>query len=187
MQGAALLFAAIVAIGSLTFFHPALARYPLPFLCLAPLVWGALRFGPRTLATAVALLAIVATAATVTGRGPFVMSTANESLLVLQAFLMTMAMTVLPMAALTVERRALFESERAARADADAASSAKDEFLAVLSHELRNPLAAISTAAAVLRHGPAHARAKSHGWSRASGVNRNTSRGSSTTCSTSAA
>jgi CheY-like chemotaxis protein len=47
----------------------------------------------------------------------------------------------------------LFESERAARADADAASSAKDQFLAVLSHELRNPLAAISTAAAVLDAG----------------------------------
>ena len=153
VQGAALLFTAIVGIGSLTFFHPALARYPLPFLCLAPLVWGALRFGPRTLATAVALLALVATAATVTGRGALVMPTANESLLVLQAFLMAMAMTVLPMAALTVERRALFESERAARADADAASSAKDQFLAVLSHELRNPLAAISTAAAVLDAG----------------------------------
>ena len=54
LRAAALLFVAIGAIGALTFFHPALARYPLPFLCLAPLVWGALRFGPRTLATAVA-------------------------------------------------------------------------------------------------------------------------------------
>ena len=81
------------------------------------------------------------------------MLTANESLLVLQAFLILISMTALPMAALTVERRAALERERAARAEADAASRAKDEFLAILSHELRNPLAAISTAAAVLDTG----------------------------------
>ncbi len=146
----ALVFAAVGAVGALVFFHPKLSEYPLPFLCLAPLVWGALRFGPRELATAVALLAVVATASTATGGGPFDMATPNESLLVLQAFLVLTSMTALPMAALTVERRALLQRERAARAEADSASHAKDEFLAILSHELRNPLAAVSTAAAVL-------------------------------------
>ena len=81
------------------------------------------------------------------------MLTTNESLLVLQAFLILISMTVLPMAALTVDRRAALARERAARADADAALSARDEFLAILSHELRNPLAAISSAAAVLATG----------------------------------
>jgi signal transduction histidine kinase len=151
---AVLLLAAIGFVGGMTFFHPALARYPLAFLSLAPLVWAALRFGPREIATAVVVLAAVATAATAAGRGPFAVGTPNESLLVLQAFLVLMAMTALPMGALTVERRALLERERAARAHADAASRAKDEFLAILSHELRNPLAAISTAAAVLDSGP---------------------------------
>jgi signal transduction histidine kinase/ActR/RegA family two-component response regulator len=152
-QEAVLFFVIVGAVGVLAFFHATLARYPLAFLCLAPLVWGALRFGPREIATAVALLAVIATAATANGRGPFSMQTPNESLLVLQAFLALTALTALPMSALTVERRALLDRERAARADADAALRTKDEFIAVLSHELRNPLASISTAAAVMDTG----------------------------------
>ena len=46
------------------------------------------------------------------------------------------------------ERRQLAETKEA---QAQAASRAKDEFLAMLSHELRNPLAALTAAAHVLR------------------------------------
>ncbi len=147
---AALLLGSLVLVGSMTFFHPRLGTYPLSFLCLAPLVWGAFRFGPREMATAVVLLALIATWATATGNGPFVMQTSNESLLVLQGFMTFMAMTTLSMAALTSERAALLARERKARAEAEAAARAKDEFLAILSHELRNPLSAISAAGAVL-------------------------------------
>jgi signal transduction histidine kinase len=51
------------------------------------------------------------------------------------------------------EREQSLAAERDARAVAEAASRAKDEFLAMLGHELRNPLAAISNSATILRLG----------------------------------
>jgi len=48
------------------------------------------------------------------------------------------------------ERASLIELERAARLQAEAANQAKDEFLAMLGHELRNPLSAIASAVEVL-------------------------------------
>ena len=50
------------------------------------------------------------------------------------------------------EREALLEREQEARATAEAASRAKDEFLALLGHELRNPLGAIMNATRLLEH-----------------------------------
>jgi PAS domain S-box-containing protein len=48
------------------------------------------------------------------------------------------------------ERESLLASERSARTEAERMSAMKDEFLAMLAHELRNPLAPISSAARYL-------------------------------------
>jgi signal transduction histidine kinase/CheY-like chemotaxis protein len=129
-----------------------LARYPLAFMCMPPLVWAAFRFRQRAVATTVAVMSVIATWATATGNGPFVMTTANESLLVLQAFTALIAMTTLVMSALVQERVALSLREHAALAEAEGALRASDVFLAMLSHELRNPLSAIAAASAVFDH-----------------------------------
>jgi signal transduction histidine kinase len=50
------------------------------------------------------------------------------------------------------ERARLFASEQEARLLAEHQNRAKDEFLAMLSHELRNPLAAISNSIALMEH-----------------------------------
>jgi len=54
-------------------------------------------------------------------------------------------------AALEGERERLLDSERSAHRLAEAQSQAKDNFIAMLSHELRNPLAAINAAVQVVR------------------------------------
>jgi signal transduction histidine kinase len=54
------------------------------------------------------------------------------------------------LAAAHAERESLFQSEHAARIAAENASKAKDEFLAMLGHELRNPLSAISNASVLI-------------------------------------
>jgi signal transduction histidine kinase/ActR/RegA family two-component response regulator len=51
----------------------------------------------------------------------------------------------------SLEQARLLAEEQAARADAELASRSKDEFLAMLGHELRNPLAPLSNALQVLK------------------------------------
>jgi signal transduction histidine kinase len=124
-------------------------RHPLAILCLPPLVWAAFRFGRRAAATAILLLSGIALYGTVQGFGPFAVAPA-DSLLMLQTFLATMAVMTLSMAALVwddVRERKRVEGERErARVEAEAASRTKDEFFAMLGHELRNPLSVITTA-----------------------------------------
>jgi signal transduction histidine kinase/CheY-like chemotaxis protein len=63
-----------------------------------------------------------------------------------QAALVTLA----DHAAVAVEKAGLLAAEHAARAEAESASRGKDELLAMLGHELRNPLSAIATAVHLL-------------------------------------
>ena len=56
------------------------------------------------------------------------------------------------------ERNEALRLERTARAHAEQQNAAKDEFLAMLGHELRNPLSAIASAVAVLERGTPEAR-----------------------------
>src|SRR5262249_29969289 len=67
------------------------------------LVYAAFRFGQREAATCVAALALLAIAGTLEGHGPFWRDSQNESLLLLQAFLMTLTIVTIPLAAIVRE------------------------------------------------------------------------------------
>ena len=63
----------------------------------------------------------------------------------------TVTRDIRPQKALERERAAMLEREQSLRVAAEAAGQARDEFLAMLGHELRNPLAPISTATQLMR------------------------------------
>lgn len=93
---------------------------PYPFMCIPPLVWIAFRFGTRLTATAVVALAGLALAGAVQGLGPFQELAPQHSLLVTQAFLGVIGLTVMTLAAAVHEHahieRLLRQSEEKHRA-----------------------------------------------------------------------
>jgi diguanylate cyclase (GGDEF)-like protein len=104
---AAVLAVCLLLVSHLVFAGNILApkHYPLEYLCLPFLVWAAYRFSPREAATAILLLATVASVGTVKGSGPFTRPTPNESLLLLQSFLGIVTVMTLAFAAALAERR----------------------------------------------------------------------------------
>ena len=90
-------------------------HFPLAFLPCPFLVWGALRFGQRGAATGTLIVAIMAIAELLQGRGPFIANTEKESLLLIGSYLSLLGATNLLLAAGASERlavaRAIKQSE----------------------------------------------------------------------------
>jgi PAS domain S-box-containing protein len=89
-------------------------------LPLAFLLWAAVRFGPPGLSLSFFAFALIATAHSAAGRGPFMTSPTGENVLWIQAFLIAFYVPFLVLAAVVRERRdkekALQESEARYRA-----------------------------------------------------------------------
>src|SRR5262249_51244687 len=85
---AAVFAASLMAATWLTFrsSSPDRIPYPLTFLILPFIIWAALRFSQREVATASAAVCTVAVWYTVAQRGPFASFSLNENLLLLLAF-----------------------------------------------------------------------------------------------------
>ncbi len=103
-----LLFFGLIATTWIVFgygFHNVVKNYPFEYLCFPFLVWAAFRFGRRKAATAICVLALVATWGTVNGYGPFVRISQNASLLLLQSFMAIVAVTTMVLAAETTAHK----------------------------------------------------------------------------------
>lgn len=103
-----LLFLGLVLTAWIVFggrFHSSLKNYPLEYLCLPFLIWAAYRFGRRKAATAICVLAAIATWGTLQGFGPFSRESQNTSLLLLQTFIGIMSILSLVFAAEVTEHR----------------------------------------------------------------------------------
>jgi signal transduction histidine kinase len=86
-------------------FHQALLYVIFPFM-----IWSALRFGQRGATTAILLVSGIAIWGTASGMGPFSLESKNDSLVLLQTFMGVVTLTMLILAAATVERRKATEA-----------------------------------------------------------------------------
>jgi signal transduction histidine kinase len=147
--------------------HGSAVPYPVHYLIFPAVIWAALRLGQHATATLVFGSLAVTIVATIAGRGPFVTPNIGASLLQVALFMAVVAVTGLFLGAATAERnraerrrsedyaRLRSSEERLARQAEElaAADRRKDEFLAVLGHELRNPLAPLQNGLELLALG----------------------------------
>jgi diguanylate cyclase (GGDEF)-like protein/PAS domain S-box-containing protein len=84
-------------------------HYPLEYLSIPFLIWAAFRYGGRETASAIFLLSGISIWGTLHGFGPFVSRSPNNSLLMLQLFIVIFALMGLVLAAAVAERKRVAE------------------------------------------------------------------------------
>ena len=138
------------------------SRDPLGFLAILPMLWAALRRGPRDTATVALVIAGITIWGTLTGGGPFTTADLNVSFLLVLMFLISITVPSLLLSADVDVRKKAEENLRHAQIDLERkvaertqelelANAAKSRFLAMASHDLRQPLHALGLFVAQLR------------------------------------
>lgn len=122
-----------------------IARYPLEYLVIPLLLLAAFRHGLGGAALSVLVMSTFAIRGTLRNFGPFAFYGPNTSLLLLQAFMGTMAVVTMVVAAVVRnQKRAEQELRESQRVLLDQATQL-EQFAFVASHDLREPLRKITT------------------------------------------
>jgi signal transduction histidine kinase/CheY-like chemotaxis protein len=134
-----------------------IAGIPLVYFLLIPLFWIALRLRPRFVTLAILITSIFGIASIIY-LGPSNPALFTADVFQTEEFLIILAMTFFIIVSLEEDRRmnsnllrAQVASLENANARISSESSAKNDFIAVLAHELRNPLAPVVSAIDVMR------------------------------------
>lgn len=119
------------------------------FILPAALIWFGLRFHPRWLTLAVFVTSIQGLAGSLLTHTPE--ESLSEQLLAVQIYIGLVAAIFYVFVAVVDERRSAFNKLEEAYGKAAASDKLKNEFIAILAHELRNPLAPVITSLELLK------------------------------------
>ncbi|MGE3149838.1 MAG: MASE1 domain-containing protein, partial [Pseudorhodoplanes sp.] len=135
----AIVLLATCAVGLLAF-SPLIAQTPgrtaLGFLAVAPLLWAALRQGPRDTATVSLLLAAFAIWGALANGGPFARANLNDSFLILLSFILSASVPSLALAADMAVRRRSEDDLRTSQGELDRRMRSRTEELTTTNRAL---------------------------------------------------
>jgi signal transduction histidine kinase/CheY-like chemotaxis protein len=130
------------------------AHLPLAFLPLSFVVWAALRFDQRAVTAVIFAISAIGVLATLKNLGPFAVRSIDLSNFLLLTYTSTLVITGLALSAVIGQRKRAQLAVRSRVEELQSSERYINEFLAMLSHELRNPLAPMVNALALLRRDP---------------------------------
>jgi signal transduction histidine kinase len=144
----ALVIIGLLAVGLLIFGREAPSADIMPALLVAPLpfvLWAAVRLGPGGLCISLLVVTFVSWTAVYAGRWPFTTPSPAHNVLAVHAFLLTISIPMMFLAALVEERRRTEEDARRQRDELAHAQrvTTLGELVASIAHELSQPLSAI--------------------------------------------
>jgi signal transduction histidine kinase len=146
----ALVIIGLIAVGTVVFVPEVPSADIMPALLVAPLpfvLYAALRLGPGGVCISLLVVAFVSWTAVYAGRWPFTTPSPAYNVLAVHAFLLTISIPMMFLAAVVEERRRTEEATRRQRDELAHALrvTTLGELVASIAHELNQPLSALMT------------------------------------------